>query len=195
MGEVARFGGEDDDNPEVAKFLRKNGTPEDMSIVNALSFDSVRAALALWTAGATYADIAAQLKYRSPLIAQLAIERALSEMVDDHTDRSKLRRKMSLTLERLMRGIMTKALDQAHPEQLAAVRATLAIADRYSKLLGLDAPTEINVHMPDNDEFQRFIQLAATAQGMNVPVEADPFSDEYIDAEVVEDENPEESAG
>lgn len=190
MPEVMRFGAGDNRGKEVAAFEQKAGSPEDVAAVAAMSSDQVRSALALWTAGANYGDIAAQLQFSSPVRARIAIERALSEMVDDTTDRSKLRRKMSLVLERLMRAIMNKAIDPNHPEQLAAVRTTLAIVDRYSKLQGLDAPIEVNHNMPDQEQFNAFIALAASAAGLGVPEEADIFED-IEDAVVVEDEDAE----
>lgn len=193
MGDIARFGSDDTDNLEVARFGVKAGTPADLEHVNSLGFEKVRAALALWTAGANYGDIATQLHFRSPTIAMMAVERALSEMVDDTGDRSKLRRRMSLTLDRFLKAITPKAIDAEHPEQLAAVRTGLSIVERYSRLNGLDAPIDVNVNMPDNDQFQRFIALAAKGAGIEVPVEADIFGEEYVDAEIVEDDDAEEA--
>lgn len=194
MGDVVRFGSGEEGAPEVARFQNRNGSPEDFATVEAMGHDQVRAALALWTAGATYGDIAAQLKFRSPQVAGMAIERALSEQVDDTADRSKQRRKVSLTLERMMRSIMPKAVDPNHPEQLAAVRTTVSILDRYSKLNGLDAPIQVDVNMPDDEQFQKFIQLAAVGAGLAVPEEGDPFAD-IEDAEIVEEDEEDGPTG
>lgn len=196
MSAIARFGSDDDENPEVAKFELRAGSVEDIAHVNSLAFETVRSCLALWTAGANYADIAKQMKLRSPRIAMLAVERALSEMVDDHADKSKLRRRMSLTLDRFLKAITPKAVDPEHPEQLAAVRTGLSIVDRFSKLNGLDAPTEVNIHMPSGEQFETFIALAARGAGIDVPENADPFDPQYEiieDADVVEDEDDGES--
>lgn len=195
MGAVARFGSDDDDNPEVAAIEQRAGGPDDIAHVNTLAFETVRSCLALWTAGANYADIARQMHLRSPKIAQMAVERALADMVDDHSDKSKLRRRMSLTLDRFLKAITPKAVDPEHPEQLAAVRTGLSIVDRYSKLNGLDAPVQVDIHMPSGEQFETFIALAARGAGIEVPIEADPFDTVYEieDAEVVEDENDDES--
>lgn len=166
-----------------------NGGPEDIAYVQGLTSDKVRAVLTLWTSGANYAEIAVALGMRSPATVQIAIERALSEIVDDTTDRPLQRRKMSLVLERLMKATMTKAINPEHPEQLQAVRTVTALVERFSRLNNLDAPQEITVHMPGQQEFSAFIEAAARGLGMEVPVEADIFSDEYMDAEVVEDED------
>lgn len=169
-----------------------DGGPSDIEYVNSLSHDKVRAVLTLWTSGANFAEIAAQLGLRSPATVQVAIERALSEMVDDNTDRPKQRKRMSLILDRMMKSVMTKAIDPNNEEQLQAVRTMISLVERYSRLNNLDAPAEITVHMPGQEEFTTFIAAAARGLGMHVPEEADPFSEEYIDAEVVTDEDPED---
>ncbi len=186
---IAKFGGDPEkDGEDMAEFAEKNGSAADMATVEAMGNDKVRASLALWTAGATYGDIAAQFGFRSPAVAAMAIERALSENVDDTQDRTKLRRRMSLTLDRLLRAVMPKAINAENPEQLPAVRVALIVVERYAKLNGLDAPVQIDVNMVDDKKFTTLVELAARGMGMPVPVEADIFSEEYVDAEVVEDE-------
>lgn len=169
-----------------------DGGEQDIAYVNGLSHDKIRAVLTLWTSGANFAEIAAQLGMRSPAAVQIAVERALSEMADDNTDRPKQRRRMSLMLDRLMKAVMAKAVDPNNPEQLQAVRTEIALIERYSRLNNLDAPAEITVHMPGQEEFVTFIHAAARGLGMPVAEEADIFSEEYIDAEVVTDEEGDE---
>lgn len=189
---VAKFGGDPErDGEEMAEFAEKNGSADDLAAVDGMSNDRVRSALALWTIGATYGDIAAQFGFRSPSVAQMAIERALSESVDDTQDRTKLRRRMSLTLDRLLRSVMPKAIDVNNPEQLPAVRVALTVVERYARLNGLDAPVQLDVHMADDDKFNQLVEFAARGMGMPIPVEADIFSEEYVDAEVVEDDDEE----
>lgn len=185
---VAYFGGNPEDSNALAQFTQQNGSAEDMLVVNELGMDTVRSALALWIHGASYGDIATKLKFRKPVVAQMAIERALAEQVDDHTDRTKLRRRLTLTLDSLQRAILRKALDPDNPEQLAAARVSLTIIERYSRLNGLDAPLQVDVNMPKDAEFQGFIAAAARGMGLEVPDEAEIFDDEYMYAEVVEDE-------
>lgn len=191
---VAVFGGDPEDGQDMAEFNDKNGSAQDIATVDAMSNDRIRSTLALWTAGATYADIAAQFNFRTPAVAALAIERALAESVDDTADKTKMRRRMSLTLDRLLRAVMPKAINSENPEQLPAVRTALTVVERYSKLNGLDAPVQVDVNMPDNEKFLTFIELAAKGAGMDVPVEADIWDAEYVE-EVVEDgeaeDNPE----
>ena len=187
-GGIAKFGGDpESDGQEMAEFADKHGSAEDMATVEGLSNERIRASLALWTAGATYGDIAAQFGFRTPNVAAMAIERALAETVDDTQDRTKLRRRMSLTLDRLLRAVMPKAINAENPEQLPAVRVALTVVERYSKLNGLDAPLQVDVNMVDDEKFAMLIQNAARGMGLPVPVEADIFSEEYVDAEVVDD--------
>lgn len=188
---IAKFGGDPENDGEMADFNDRNGSEKDLATVNSMNNETVRSALALWTAGATYADIAAQFRLRSPAVAGMAIERALSESVDDTQDRTKLRRRMSLTLDRLLRAVMPKAIDTQNPEQLPAVRTALTVVERYARLNGLDAPIQHDVNVVDDEKFNRLVELAARGMGMPIPVEADIFDEEYMDAEVVEDEDPE----
>lgn len=192
MNKVAQFGGDPEkDGDEMSAFTQKHGSSKDMELVDAMSNNTIRAALSLWTAGANYADIAAQFNFRTPALAQMAIERALAESVDDTTDRTKLRRRMSLTLDRLLRSVMPKAINPDNEEQLPAVRVALTIVERYSRLNGLDAPTQIEINGPDSEQFQMFVQAAARGMGLDIPEEADIFSDEYVYAEVVDDDGTE----
>lgn len=189
---VAKFGGDPDElGQDMADFADKNGSPADMATVQAMSNDRVRSALALWTAGATYGDIAAQFGFRSPAVAAMAIERALAESVDDTQDKTKLRRRMSLTLDRLLRAVMPKAINAENPEQLPAVKVALTVVERYSKLNGLDAPVQHEISMVDDDKFHSLVEYAARGMGMPVPVEADIWDAEYVEEEV-EDDEPED---
>lgn len=172
-----------------------DGGPNDIAYVNALGHDKIRAVLTLWTSGANYSEIATALGMRSPATVQIAIEHALGEMVDDTTDRVKQRRKMSLILDRLMKATLVKAVDPKHPEQLQATRTAISLVERYSRLNNLDAPQEVTVHLPGQEEFSTFINAAARGMGLPVAEEADIFADEFLYAEVVDDEDAEESEG
>lgn len=189
MSRVARFGGSDDQSDDLARMEASYGSEVDVLEVDKMPNDRVRAILSLWLAGATLPEIATQFGMRSPAVVRVAIERALSETVDDLADRGKLRQKMSLTLDRLLRSVMTKAVNQESPDHLAAVRTAMTIVDRKIRLHGLDAPQEHVVHMPGNDEFQRIIEMAAQSQGLALPEEGDPFADDIEDAEVLDDDD------
>ena len=98
---------------------------------------------------------------------------------------------MSLTLDRLLRAVMPKAINANNPEQLPAVRVALTVVERYSRLNGLDAPQQLEVTMPENDQFRMVIEAAAAGMKLDVPDEADIFDEVY--AEVVEDGEEEET--
>jgi len=186
---VARFGGDEDKPDDLARIEASYGSEVDVLEVQKMPYDRIRSIMALWLAGASFADIAMQFNMRSPALARVAVERALSESVDDTQDRSKLRQKMTLTLDRLLRSVMAKAVDGESPDHLAAVRTALSIVDRKIRLHGLDAPLEHVVHYPENEEFERVIAMMAQTQGMMLPDEGDPFAEEIEDAEVVEDDD------
>lgn len=188
--EVVHFGAPGD-NPEVRAFERRAGSAEDYAYVKTMPYDKVNSVVLLWSSGVTFSDIARQLQLPSPQIAQIAVERGLAEVVDDKSDRDRLRQRVSATLDRFLRSIMAKATDPQHPEHLAAIRAGLSITERFTALHGLNAAVEVNVNMPETEQFNRFIAAAAAGMGHEVPQEADIFSDEYVDAEVVEDDEPE----
>jgi hypothetical protein len=65
-----------------------------------------------------------------------------------------MRQMANARLERLIRGVWPKAINPDHPEHLTAItRARDLIAD-HRKLFGLDAPTEVVVHNPTQDELE-----------------------------------------
>ena len=114
------------------------------------------AAIQLRLAGATWEEIAQSLGYPTARLALVATEKALEKQLNTE-DRDKMRRLAGMRLERLLRGIWTKAIDPDHPEHLlATTKAREAIAD-YRKLYGLDAPTEVIVHSPTVAEIERWV--------------------------------------
>jgi hypothetical protein len=112
------------------------------------------AAIELRLAGATWAEIALTLGYPTPRQALVATEKALERQLANPKDREKMRQMANARLERLIRGVWPKAINPDHPEHLTAItRARDLIAD-HRKLFGLDAPTEVVVHNPTQDELE-----------------------------------------
>jgi DNA-binding CsgD family transcriptional regulator len=118
------------------------------------------AALALRLAGASYMEVAEALGLSGIADARELIESTLANKVTAQ-DREHLRREEAARLDRLQRGVWTKALDQNHPEHLAAVKVVLQISESRRRLLGLDAPTEISVHTPTQDEIERWVSTVS----------------------------------
>lgn len=137
------------------------------------------AALSLRLSGATWADIALTLGYPTPRAAMLACERALVRQLETTEDREKMRAMAGARLERLLRGIWTKALDPSDPDQLSAVSRARELIDRHAKLFGLDAPTEIVVHTPSQSELEDWV-LRMTATMVPEVEESDIFEGEVV---------------
>lgn len=72
----------------------------------------------------------------------------------------------------------------------ATIRAAVAVLERASRLDGLDAPAEVKLNAVDDVQFNRLLEAAARGMGMPLPVEADIFAGEYMDAEVVDGDSP-----
>ena len=144
------------------------------------------AALALRLSGAGYDDVANALGLPSATAAREAAENALAARAwDDKDGRTRLRAENGARLERLLRSVWPKATDPDNPEHLPAVRVARELIDRYVRLFGLDAPTEVIIHNPTAHEIESWVgQMLAESvselRAMEAPVAA------IIDADVVE---------
>ena len=133
-------------------------------------------------AGATWAEIALALGYSTPRSALVAVEKALAKELKD-TDRAQLRQMASLRLDRLLRSVWPKAVDPDNPEHLLAVTKAREVISTFTKLHGLDAPSEVIVHSPTADAIEQWV---ARAVSLGLP-EVD--EDDVID---VDFDDPEE---
>lgn len=144
------------------------------------------AALALRLSGAGYDDVASALGLPSAQAARDAAEEALAARAwDDRDGRVRLRAENGARLERLLRSVWGKATNEDHPEHLPAVRVARELIDRYSRLFGLDAPSEVIIHNPTASEIEQWVaQMLAEStselRAMEAPVAA------IIDVELVD---------
>lgn len=138
------------------------------------------AAIQLRIAGASWDEIAQSLGFPTPRAALVATERALEKELKSEESQTAMRSMAGKRLERLLRGVWTKAIDPQHPEHLVAVDKARQLIDRHAKLYGLDAPTEFVVNNPAQAELEKWV---ATVISESRPAleEADIF-----DAEVLE---------
>lgn len=142
------------------------------------------AALALALAGASWAEIAEAVGYPTARTALVAVENALEKRLDEE-DKAKMRTFAGARLERLLRGIWTKAIDPENPEQLVALgRAREIIAD-HRRLFGLDAPAEIIVHQPTRAELEQWVAKVTALESPPVE-ELDVLDVEWEDTDVEE---------
>ena len=137
--------------------------------------NSAQAAVALRLAGASYSEIAETLAYDSEEKARAAVERDLAARAADAdpAKRELLRAQSAARLERLLRSVWGKAVDPNNAEQLPAVTKALTIIDRYSRLYGLDAPTEVTVYTPTTSEIDEWVAKVVGSGAVLDVVEAD----------------------
>ena len=139
------------------------------------------AALEMRLAGATWEQIAASLGFPSARAALVATEKALERQLNDQADRDQMRRMAGARLERLLRGVWTKAIDPEHPDQMTAVSKAREIIAQHAKLYGLDAPTEIVVHEPTRAELEAWVTAVVSGSALAVQ-EYDIITGEVVDA-------------
>jgi chemotaxis protein histidine kinase CheA len=99
-----------------------------------------REALQLRAAGRTFEDIAKELGYRGPSGAYRAVQAGLKKTLQEPAD--ELRRVECERLDRLMEALWERAIVRGN---VAAVDRVLRIMERRSRLLGLDAPSRLQL--------------------------------------------------
>lgn len=147
------------------------------------------AGIQLALAGATWDEIAVALGYPTARTARVAVERALEKQLQTGDDREKMRKLADARLNRLLRSVWPKAINPEHPEHMLAVTKSRELIADHRKLFGLDAPAEIVVHTPTQNELESWVALVVSQQG--------PQVEEYdiLDGEVIEDDPPAIEAG
>jgi len=98
-----------------------------------------RQALDLRLAGATFDAIAERLGYADRSGAQRAVERAMTSTLQEPADQ--LRELQAARLDRLLLAIWPTALDG----DAKAIAQARGLIDQLCKLLGLNAPTKVDV--------------------------------------------------
>jgi methylthioribose-1-phosphate isomerase len=180
MSDAARDHGDDLERlPEdlsVRRIQKRIGTNKDVRDAETMPEVMARAVVALWTRGANYPEIADEFGI-SVATARMAVERVLADSLDDNEDKTKQRQRVALQLDAFLRSVVDKALDQEEPEQLSYLRAAMQVVDRKARLLGLDAPINVQLGLPSKDELDQWVAAVAAANGSALPVEGDPFEE------------------
>jgi hypothetical protein len=161
--------------------VRKHGEGGNRSIDRARQ-RKANAAVEMRLAHATWEEIAEVLGYPTARQALVATEKALEDHVLNMEDREALRAMAGARLERLTKAVWPKAIDQKHPDQMAAQREARANMDRYIKLFGLDAPTEVVVHSPTENEIEQWVNSVTMGQTPTVE-EPDIFEIDTVEEE------------
>lgn len=155
------------------------------SMVSRARNRKANAALQLRIAGASWSEIAESLGYPTPRAALVATEKALEKELKTEESQTAMRSLAGKRLERILRGVWSKAIDPKNPEHLLAADKARLLIDRHAKLYGLDAPTEVVVSNPSQVELERWVATVVQAQQPGLD-EADIF-----DAEVIDDDGEE----
>lgn len=180
MSDTAPDPGDDLDRlPEdltIRRVQKRIGTRKDVHDAEMMSEVMARAIVALWTRGVNYPDIADEFGV-SVATARMAVERVLADSLDDNEDKTIQRHRVSLQLDAFLRGVVDRALDKQDDQQLAYLRAALQVVDRKARLLGLDAPINVQLGLPSKDDLDQWVAAVAMFNGTASPVEGDPFEE------------------
>jgi hypothetical protein len=171
--EIERIAPEDLNLRRVRKQI---GTHKDIRDAETMSEVMARGMVALWVRGANYSDLADEFGVSVPT-ARMAVERVLADSLDDNEDKAKQRHRVALQLDAFLRSVVDRALDKTDDQQLAYLRAAMMVVDRKSRLLGLDAPINVQLGLPTKDELDQWVAAVAHFNGTAMPIEGDPFEE------------------
>jgi hypothetical protein len=158
---------------DLQSAITQVGTKDDWRYVESMPEIQARAMTALWVRGATYPEIAEEWDC-STAAARLAVERTLADSLDDSEDRTKQRMRLVMQYDALLKELLPRALKKGR-EQQGFARLVLQIDMQKSKLLGLDAATEVNVNIASAQEIQDWANQVLALKGLAMPEEGDPF--------------------
>lgn len=154
---------------------------------------AARVAVNLAIAGAPYDEIAATCRYSSPAMARAAVEEQLAGMFD-FEDRASLFKLVSARHQALIRSLHERATSAyvpdrdefgdeipgtliPNPDHLAYAKTYADVLTRYSKLHGLDAPTQVQI-TPGGEQLEEVVQALVNEALAGEAQEADIFGDD-----------------
>jgi hypothetical protein len=140
-----------------------------------------KAAAVMAASGADFQEIAQVLNFRTPRIAELAVQRALADSLDSW-DKATLKALITQRYETLWRGALARSQRRGYYAREAAAATALKTLVEETKFLGLAAPSEHIVHSPAEREIRVFVEHLTSKQIAQLPEEID-----VLDAEVVHD--------
>lgn len=160
----------------IRRIQKQIGSKKDVRDAETMSEVMARGITALWTRGANYPEIADEFGV-SVATARMAVERVLADSLDDNEDKTKQRQRVSLQLDAFLRSVVDRALDPQDEAQLSYLRAAMTVVDRKARLLGLDAPVNVQLGLPSKDELDQWVAAVALFNGTATPEEGDPFEE------------------
>lgn len=134
---------------------------------------TAEAAMFFLAAGANYQEVAEKFGYSSSHVARLAVEKALAAQVTN-ADKDALRGLALVRYEKLYRSVATRAMDVRRADQLAYNQRAQHLVDRYVALLGLQAPTQVQI-TPTGAQFEEV--LAGVKAALGLGIDAAPEAD------------------
>lgn len=152
------------------------GTGKDVTVTRGLN------ALALMLAGANDNQIARQLGFNSAAEARASWSRLLADTVTPE-QKEQVRRAEAARLDRMQQSWWSKAIDPNSAEHLTASRMVITIMERRARLLGLDAPTRVDVYTPTGHEIMAYVERMRALAGVEDEIEPDIIDVEILDAE------------
>jgi hypothetical protein len=130
---------------------------------------------------ASWIEIAEVLGYPTARAAKVAVEQALERNLQAG-DRDHMRRYAATRMERMLRSIWKRTIDEEDPDQLAFIREARGLIGDQVKLWGLAAPSEVVISNPSANEIEAWVAQIHQASTPALE-EADIF-----DIDIVEDE-------
>lgn len=137
--------------------------------------------LDLRMAGVSFEDIADVMGYEDEAEVRKELEKASAILLKENPEtKAAVRDLVGRRLERLLRAVWAKAINEDHPDQMAAQQRALAVIDRHIKLMGLDAPAEHRLEVtPMQSEIESLI--AAITGTSELPEEIDIFEADVVE--------------
>ena len=172
---------QDSSDPTGVKGATSGGHGANGNSVSRARQRKANAAIQLRLAGATWEEIALSLGYPTARQALISTEKALERQLRDVGSREKMRSLADARLQRLLRSVWPKAIDPDHPDHLIAITKAREVVADQRKLFGLDAPTEVVVHSPTQNELEQWVARVVTTLGPQV----EEF--DILDGEVIEE--------
>lgn len=144
-------------------------------------------AAALWVRGASLEDLVDLMGFKDVNAARRAAEAALANSLTVPEKQAA----MSLVwqrYEKLLKSVMPRATNSKDSQHLPYNARANALINDQVKLLGLQAPTRVQI-TPDQEYLDEFIGKVQRAAGLDPDIveEADIFDAEIIDSEVEPD--------
>lgn len=134
----------------------------------------------------SYKEIAKKLGYPDANAARVAVERYMEEQLKAHPRSISAMRDMAgRRLDNALRSVAKKAMDDKHPEHLAAVQQYRGIVMDWSKHYGLTAPQQVVVSSPSLEQIEQ-VAGELLSKGTRQLAEGDIFGDDADDSEVQE---------